>query len=226
MINRLANILNASLAAGYFPKKNQRSRHHPHPQAWQSPKQGGKFQTHFSSGSARKNFEKIINKRLLRHLEDTNYLNQRQYGFRRSRGTTIAIALAYEEISQALAINKQCNIILRDISKAFDKVWHDGLRSRLSEPILQATKQLHQREESKNKIWTHHRGSIWPKEWSATRQCYISYFLHNVQFTHPTTNPERKLHLLCRRHNANSNLSQQIKKHHGSTYSKSNSPNK
>lgn len=34
MINRLANILNASLAAGYFPKKNQRSRHHPHPQAW------------------------------------------------------------------------------------------------------------------------------------------------------------------------------------------------
>lgn len=62
-------------------------------------------------------------------MKDRNILNENQYSFRKSRGTTIAVA--YEQIANALAGQQQCNIILRDVSKAFDKVWHDGLRHRL-----------------------------------------------------------------------------------------------
>ncbi|ROT68973.1 hypothetical protein C7M84_012828 [Penaeus vannamei] len=40
-------------------------------------------------------------------------------------GTGSAIALAYEEIALSLANKHQTNIILRDVTKAFDKVWHD-----------------------------------------------------------------------------------------------------
>lgn len=55
------------------------------------------------------------------------------YMMQRCKGTGIVLAVAYEEIAQALTTGKQCNIILRDVSKAFDTVWYDGLRARLLE---------------------------------------------------------------------------------------------
>jgi len=62
---------------------------------------------------------------------ENNILNTNLYGFRRGKGTATAIAIAYEQIAQALAQNHQCNIIMRDVSKAFDKVWHSGLKHKL-----------------------------------------------------------------------------------------------
>ncbi|XP_063613809.1 uncharacterized protein LOC134787049 [Penaeus indicus] len=75
--------------------------------------------------------ERIITNRLNTHLEANNIHNPRQYGFRAHRGTESAIALAYEEVALGLANKKQTNIILRDISKAFDKVWHDRLKLKI-----------------------------------------------------------------------------------------------
>lgn len=59
-------------------------------------------------------------------MEDRNTLNENQYGFRKSKGTT-AIAVAYVNITN-VADKKQCNIILRNVSKTFDKARHNGLR--------------------------------------------------------------------------------------------------
>ncbi len=39
-------------------------------------------------------------------------------------GTTHALAVITEQLAQYKADRRQCNIVLRDISKAFDKVWH------------------------------------------------------------------------------------------------------
>ncbi|XP_063597243.1 uncharacterized protein LOC134773927 [Penaeus indicus] len=74
--------------------------------------------------------EKLITRRLTRHFEN-NIHNSRQYGFRPHRGTESAIALAHEEIALGLAYKYQINIILLDISKASNKVWHDGLKYKL-----------------------------------------------------------------------------------------------
>ena len=59
-----------------------------------------------------------------------------QYGFRNGRGTQKAIALTYERVANQVAIGGNATIILRDIHRAFDKVWHDGLRVRLLETGL------------------------------------------------------------------------------------------
>ncbi|XP_047474095.1 uncharacterized protein LOC125028664 [Penaeus chinensis] len=50
------------------------------------------------------------------------------------KGTESAIVLGYEEIGLGLAKKHQINIILRetDVNKAFEKVWHDGLKYSLT----------------------------------------------------------------------------------------------
>ena len=43
----------------------------------------------------------------------------------------MAIAKVYEAIAINQHHRKQCNVVQRDIEKAFDKVWHDGLRYKI-----------------------------------------------------------------------------------------------
>ncbi len=47
------------------------------------------------------------------------------------RGTTAAITITYETIGTALAQKHQALVVLRDVVKAFDKVWHSGLKYKL-----------------------------------------------------------------------------------------------
>ena len=75
--------------------------------------------------------KKIVLSRLDGYLSDHNIINNRQHGFRSKRGTQTAITTAYEYASQGLANKKQCYIILRDVAKAFDKVWHAGLKYKI-----------------------------------------------------------------------------------------------
>ena len=70
--------------------------------------------------------ERIINNRLKHHLEANNEHYYNQFGFRSNKGTNQALAIA-----QHKSDNGHCQVILRDISKAFDKVWHLGLKHKL-----------------------------------------------------------------------------------------------
>ena len=76
-------------------------------------------------------FEKIINNQFSRYLEENNILHPDQYGFCKNSGTETAILRIYEQISINQRYKHQCNIICRDVSKAFDKVWHNGLRYKI-----------------------------------------------------------------------------------------------
>ncbi|KAG0420386.1 putative RNA-directed DNA polymerase from transposon X-element [Dictyocoela roeselum] len=53
--------------------------------------------------------------------------NENQHGFRPHRGTGTATALLYEHLAVGKANGLKMNVVLRDISRAFDKVWHRGL---------------------------------------------------------------------------------------------------
>lgn len=75
--------------------------------------------------------EKNINARLKRHIENRNILPSTQHGFRTKRGTQRAITLTHETIAQLTSRRKQCYIVLSDVSRAFDKVRHNGLKYKL-----------------------------------------------------------------------------------------------
>jgi len=77
--------------------------------------------------------DKILNRRLTAHLDDNDLQNDRQHGFRRNRGTQTALLTLHETISKHLGQRHQVDIACRDVTKAFDKIWHTGLKYKLTE---------------------------------------------------------------------------------------------
>ena len=75
---------------------------------------------------------KILNNRLIHHLNNNHIMNSRQHGFRTSRGTHTALATLYGTISQDIYNKHKIDIVLRDVSKAFDKVWPTGLQYKIT----------------------------------------------------------------------------------------------
>ncbi len=78
-------------------------------------------------------YERIILARLNTFLSENNIIKDRQHGFRSHKETHTAIATTYETIANALASKEQVYVVLRDVAKAFDKVWHNGLKYKLLE---------------------------------------------------------------------------------------------
>lgn len=127
----LKNIFNATISAGYFPDKFKEASIKLIPKKNKNPHLVENYRPISLLEVPGKILERIVNKRLRFHLETNNLYNENQYGFRYHRGTTHAIALATEHIAINKANKGQCHVVLRDITKAFDKVWHLGLKYKL-----------------------------------------------------------------------------------------------
>ncbi len=78
-----------------------------------------------------KPFETILNKRFLNHLSTSNLLSDRQYGFRKERSTGDLLAFLNNSWSSSLRCFGETFVVALDISKAFDRVWHKSLLSKL-----------------------------------------------------------------------------------------------
>lgn len=130
-ITRLKNIFNASLSAGYFPDSFKTATLKLIPKPGKSPHYATNFRPISLLEVPGKILERIINSRLRQHLEYNDLYNPAQFGFRTGRGTTHALALASETIAQNKADSRHCHVVLRDITKAFDKVWHLGLKYKI-----------------------------------------------------------------------------------------------
>ncbi len=76
-------------------------------------------------------FERFIQNRLNSFLNDNNIIHNRQHGFKPKKGTNTAITVTYETIANAVAERKQVVLALRDVVKAFDEVWHNGLKYKI-----------------------------------------------------------------------------------------------
>ena len=61
------------------------------------------------------------------HLEANNILSPTQSGYRKHRCTEDQLALLAQEIENAFQEKKKAVTVFYDLSKAFDKVWKEGL---------------------------------------------------------------------------------------------------
>ena len=80
-------------------------------------------------------FEKIIFNNIYRYLINNNLLTKNQSGFRPGDSTTNQLLYLVSEIHDAFG-NPKClevHAVFLDISKAFDKVWHEGLIFKLKQ---------------------------------------------------------------------------------------------
>lgn len=81
--------------------------------------------------SLSKVLERIILTRLKLHLELNNIIPSHQHGFRERHSTTTQLRRLVNHIKSGLSSRLSTGLVLCDIEKAFDKVWHDGLMYKL-----------------------------------------------------------------------------------------------
>ena len=129
----LTHIFNCCLSVGYYPKQFKHAHMifiHKEGTEKDNPLNYRPISLLNTMG---KIFGKIINKKLKEFLQLHNILKDSQHGFRSKRGTSSLIANLYERISREKDDKKTLiTIVLRDISKAFDKVHKESLIFKLS----------------------------------------------------------------------------------------------
>ena len=82
-----------------------------------------------------KMFEKVIFNNLYNYLNDNNLITKNQSGFRPGDSTSNQLLYLVNEIHEAFENPKSLEVraVFLDISKAFDKVWHEGLIFKLKQ---------------------------------------------------------------------------------------------
>ena len=82
--------------------------------------------------SAIKNlFERIIEKRLRKHLEDNGFFSKYQSGFRKSKSTNDHLFRLSQTIMESFCRGEHVTVAFLDVEKALDNVWHNGLRYKI-----------------------------------------------------------------------------------------------
>ena len=76
-------------------------------------------------------FQKLVNNRIVDHLEKCGIFSDFQYGFRSSRSTADLLTVASDRIARAFNRSGANQAVALDISKAFDRIWHAGLLHKL-----------------------------------------------------------------------------------------------
>ena len=76
-------------------------------------------------------FEKLLNNRIVDHLENCGLFSDFQFGFRSSRSTADLLAVVSDRIARAFNRSGATRAVALDISKAFDRVLHAGLLHKL-----------------------------------------------------------------------------------------------
>jgi hypothetical protein len=76
-------------------------------------------------------FERLIFQQIFNFLKDTQFLTPFQSGFLPGDSTINQLAYIYNTFCQAIDSGHEVRVIFFDISKAFDRVWHKGLITKL-----------------------------------------------------------------------------------------------
>ena len=72
-------------------------------------------------------FEKIIFDQMYEFLNSNNLISQNQSGFRPGDSTINQLLSTITDIYDAFEHYEETRVVFLDISKAFDKVWHEDL---------------------------------------------------------------------------------------------------
>ena len=72
-------------------------------------------------------FEKLVNNRIVDHLEKCGLFSDFQSGFRSSRSTADLLTVVSDRIAKAFNRTRATPAVALNISKAFDRVCHAGL---------------------------------------------------------------------------------------------------
>ena len=76
-------------------------------------------------------YERVLRKQMITHLEENNLLNSKQHGFRSGKSCLTQLLHHFDDIIESLSNGDDMDAIYLDYAKAFDKVDHQLLLSKL-----------------------------------------------------------------------------------------------
>ena len=76
-------------------------------------------------------FERVIEQRLKSHPEQIGFINKHQSGFRRAKSTDDHLFRLSQSIMESFNREEHVVAVFLDVEKAFDNVWHNGLRYKI-----------------------------------------------------------------------------------------------
>jgi len=131
LVLQIYYIIKTAMLLGYFPKVWKTATVLAFPKPGKAQTSPANYRPISLLSALSKIYEKIIYSLIMEHLEINKIIINEQFGFR-PRHSTIAQLLRITELF-ALEINKKRHtaMVLLDLQKAFDSVWHQGLLYKL-----------------------------------------------------------------------------------------------
>ena len=127
----LAKVYSKCLSIGYMPMRWKQAETVMIPKPEKDRSAPGNYRPISLLSVLAKLLEGIIARRLNRHLETRGVLNRYQSGFREGRSTNDHLLRLTQSVSEAFNQKLSVYAVFLDVAKAFDTVWHDGLRAKL-----------------------------------------------------------------------------------------------
>ena len=142
MIGILAQLYTICPLVGYFPAAWKSATgtmlHEPGKQS----KRPGSYRPISLLSCLGKLFEKVISARLNLHMLETGFYNSFQRAFRQGLEGGEHLYRLAEEIATTKTKGFKTAVASLDVEKAFDSVWHNGLRHKLAAAELQLPTKL------------------------------------------------------------------------------------
>lgn len=131
-IEFLTKIINACIDLCYFPSHFKTAKVISILKPSKDPKMATSYRPISLLSSIGKIFERIIRNKLNNFLTENSILKDEQFGFKEEHSTVQQIKRIINIITDNKKRRKSTGMVLLDIEKAFDTVWHDGLLYKLS----------------------------------------------------------------------------------------------
>jgi ribonuclease HI len=128
---KLLELFNQSWNKGVFPSAWKEAIIIPILKKDKDPKKKSSYRPISLLSALGKTLERMVNRRLLWHLETNNLITKEQTAFRKNRSTEDQLIYLSQSIENAFQEKKKVVAAFIDLSKAFDKVWKEGLLLKL-----------------------------------------------------------------------------------------------
>lgn len=126
-VTYLLFIISACLKLSYFPESWKKAKVTPIHKVGKDSSLPSSYRPISLLCGISKILERVILNRINRFIEENEVIPPEQFGFRKKRSTTHQLSNLISHVKEKLKAKMSTGVIMLDVEKAFDRVWHEGL---------------------------------------------------------------------------------------------------
>ena len=131
LFHHLARLFTSSIQIGYIPTAWKLATLRMLLKPDKLPSLTTSYRPISLMSSIMKLFERVIEQRLRCYLEDIGFINKYQSGFRQAKSTDDHLFRISQSVMDSFNRREHVVAAFLDVEKAFDNVWHNGLRYKI-----------------------------------------------------------------------------------------------